>query len=1022
MKNSLVTNNYNKDFNDIVELVKEVCKVDEAWIHLLEQNDLRLVTHGPAKKSIEPNLISFVKEVHSKKNHLLIEDFSKKFGNQSKQISSFYMFYAGFPIHDVNEEVVGVLSIAHNKAMKLDKIKKKSIEVLSKSVSLLYDKQHLDSHKRSCLNQMLNLNNGFYLKIREDLRITEIGPNFKTSIPEMRIGEKLKNYLVYQNHLGLENLFQIKTSDRSVHFFETTNNNQRYKFSFVLFENEMIISASPIINAKFTLKNYALNLNDFSKHDYIAEYMFLQQTSAKSLKEARVISENLVKRNLELRVAQNEIGELSKFPSENPNPILRFSKNVKLVYKNPASELNFVTDFGIKEDMIFDEDLKNKIDNIIKTKSSTSIFESRNKRHYSLTIVYVNEFEYVNIYASDITTFIKKVNQNEELLIRLKDEMQEQKEFYEFILNNLPADVAVFDKKHKYVFVNPQGIKNKKIRQYMIGKDDFEYFKLKNTTDEKAKQRRKIFNSVLRKKTFVSWQDELIDKKGEREIVQRSMGPLFDENGNVKYVIGYGTDVTKRVLAEEENTRLSLVAKNTNNGVLIMNLSRKIIWANKAILHRSGYTLSEVVGKSSNYFSYKGISHNALEKVKKAMEMKKKISVELLHSSRTGREYWVDLNVQPLYDNDNNHNGFMFVEFDITDRKKNENTIQNLNVNLEQMVQEKTAKNIELSNSLRDQEKMVTIGELAAGVAHDLNTPLGAIRSGADNIKYTLTRLLNTDNSVCSENEKNFILDFSENNDFDLYVGGIQFRKECLLFTKYLKNEFSEMNHVQSIDEIAMMFVKNRISTNESEIIEFIMKSNSSYELLQFLYDIQIIFSFVDTIQASGEKASLVVQDLRSFIKEKKNTKQGMVNLNNNIQTVLNIFNHNIKSFIELHFDVDKTIEIMGLDVRLFQLWSNLIKNSIECMEDMTGLKKLNVYSKKNIKTVSIIVENNGPVIPKDHLAKIFQKFYTTKGKRNGSGLGLSIVKNVLEEHNANISVKSNEQKTQFKITFKKEK
>ena len=135
----------------------------------------------------------------------------------------------------------------------------------------------------------------------------------------------------------------------------------------------------------------------------------------------------------------------------------------------------------------------------------------------------------------------------------------------------------------------------------------------------------------------------------------------------------------------------------------------------------------------------------------------------------------------------------MFVEFDITDRKKNENTIQNLNVNLEQMVQEKTAKNIELSNSLRDQEKMVTIGELAAGVAHDLNTPLGAIRSGADNIKYTLTRLLNTDNSVCSENEKNFILDFSENNDFDLYVGGIQFRKECLMFTKYLKNEFSEM-------------------------------------------------------------------------------------------------------------------------------------------------------------------------------------------------------------------------------------
>ena len=112
----------------------------------------------------------------------------------------------------------------------------------------------------------------------------------------------------------------------------------------------------------------------------------------------------------------------------------------------------------------------------------------------------------------------------------------------------------------------------------------------------------------------------------------------------------------------------------------------------------------------------------------------------------------------------------------------------------------------------------------------------------------------------------------------------------------------------------------------------------------------------------------------------------------------------------------------MGFDVRLFQLWSNLIKNSIECLEDMPGLKKMHVYSKNFSKTVSIIVENNGPIIPDDQIDKIFQKFYTTKGKRNGSGLGLSIVKNVLEEHNAKISVKSTSERTQFKITFKKEK
>lgn len=1000
----------NEDFDEIVELISELCLSKNVALHILEDNQISLVSSIGASVYSNSDLSNMLQQVMDKGE---LQSVMNADGNQSH--------YLGIPIRNHNQKIVGILSFLGQNKLNLNTNQKKTIRVFSKSILFVIEKELLYRNKRVCLNQMLEINNGFYIKVGLDYRIRDIGPNFKISMPILKCGLRITDVVVFEQNFDIKVKFNSESVNNQIHFFTDKQDKQRYKFSFLIFESDMIISASPVINAKYTMKNYNLVLNDFSKHDYIAEYMFLQQTSAKSLMEARVISDNLVKKNIELRKAQKEIGELSKFPSENPNPILRFSKNFKLVYSNPASEVCFVKDFKIKDNEIFDNKLKNKIANIIKTKSTESIFESRNGRHYSFTIAYVNEFEYVNVYASDITNFIKKVNQNEDMLIRLKDEMQDQKEFYEFILNNLPADVAVFDTKHNYVFINPKGIANKKIRDFMIGKNDFDYAKLKNIPDDRAKQRRKLFNSVLKKKTFVTWQDEFIDKMGKREVVQRSIGPLFDEKGEVKYLIGYGADITKRVETEEENVKLSLVAKNTNNGVLMLDSEMVITWANQAMIDRSGYALEEMLGKNPREFITTDTNSDELKKLKEAIKLKQNVEVEMLQQDKNGANYYVSLNLQPLFNADNIHNGFMMVEFDITDRKENENTIQDLNVNLERLVQEKTAKNIELSNSLRDQEKMVTIGELASGVAHDLNTPLGAIKSGISNIKYTLDNIFKENIRYCSFEEIQFALKYAENNTFGLYMGGMQFRKESLAFENYLNDNYADLIG-ESVTETAMMFVKNRVGPEENDIVKYILKSETTKHLLQILYDFQIIFSFVNTVESSGDKASLVVQDLRTFIREKRNTKKGKVNLHDNIKTVLNIFNHNIKNNIELDFDVNKSLTIVGYDVRLFQLWSNLIKNAIECMVEMTAIKKMSVYSISSTKTISIIVQNNGPIIPRNQIDKIFEKFYTTKAHRSGSGLGLSIVKNVIELHKAQVSVDSSKERTRFKITFKKEK
>ena len=482
------------------------------------------------------------------------------------------------------------------------------------------------------------------------------------------------------------------------------------------------------------------------------------QISIRDITGVMKISNHLIKKHAELNQAQKEIEALAKFPSENPNPILRFNDKFELVFNNSASTVNFLADFKIKENNLNDRVLKGYINRVKVNEIPETIIETRNKRYYSLTLVYVKEFNYVNIYVADITEFSNQVNEKEKILIRLNKEIEDQKKFYELILNSLPSDVVVFDKKHRYLFINPQGIKNKDTRNFMIGKDDFDYANFKGISDEKAVLRRKLFNRVMRSKKHETWTDEFILENGNRKVVQRSLGPIFDENGKLCFAIGYGVDITKRIQTEEENMKLSFVAKNTNNGVLMLNVNRKITWANTAFLERSGYSLSEIIGKDAAYYLFNKNSIPFHDKVILAMDKRQKVSVELVRISKEGKEYWVDLNVQPLFDNANKISGFMFVEFDITDRIINEQTIRNLNLNLENIVQKKTKKlsanELKLKNSLRKEKertialivsenklktsliKEKELGQIKENfvtvASHQFRTPLAVIQSNAE--------------------------------------------------------------------------------------------------------------------------------------------------------------------------------------------------------------------------------------------------------------------------------------------------
>ena len=140
--------------------------------------------------------------------------------------------------------------------------------------------------------------------------------------------------------------------------------------------------------------------------------------------------------------------------------------------------------------------------------------------------------------------------------------LSKQKNFYEKILHNIPVDIAVFDKNHKYIFLNKEAIKDDALRAWMVGKDDYDYANLKGLPATFAQNRRDSFNHVLNSGADLVWLDKQIAKTGEVKYKQRRMHAFADK----QTVVGYAVDITTLHTTQLElyQSKEDLIATNKN--------------------------------------------------------------------------------------------------------------------------------------------------------------------------------------------------------------------------------------------------------------------------------------------------------------------------------------------------------------------------------------------------------------------------------------------------------------------------
>jgi diguanylate cyclase (GGDEF)-like protein/PAS domain S-box-containing protein len=115
--------------------------------------------------------------------------------------------------------------------------------------------------------------------------------------------------------------------------------------------------------------------------------------------------------------------------------------------------------------------------------------------------------------------------------------------------------------------------------------------------------------------------------------------------------------------------RLALVAERTRNAVIITDAARRIVWANEAFSRVSGYSLAEALGRKPSELLQTEVTDAAtVTRLREALDAGLALRVELLNRSKAGRDYWLDMDIQPLHDASGHLSGFIAVETDITEQ------------------------------------------------------------------------------------------------------------------------------------------------------------------------------------------------------------------------------------------------------------------------------------------------------------------------------------------------------------------
>jgi signal transduction histidine kinase len=217
---------------------------------------------------------------------------------------------------------------------------------------------------------------------------------------------------------------------------------------------------------------------------------------------------------------------------------------------------------------------------------------------------------------------------------------------------------------------------------------------------------------------------------------------------------------------------------------------------------------------------------------------------------------------------------------------------------------------------------------------------------------------------------------------------------------------------IADADSIAERLVIMGISDQIEPFIP-LLKRPDSLQILELAYKLSELKRGTATINTSTERAAKVVFALKTYSRYDQSGEKISVNLTEGLETVLTLYHNQLKQGVEVIRNYAEIPPVSCYPDELNQVWTNLIHNALQAM-DNRGTLTIDVTPENQQAKISIT--DSGCGIPEEIQGKIFEPFFTTKPAGEGSGLGLDIVKKIIEKHLGYMTVESQPGRTTFSV------